>query len=88
MFSLWWRRFLNRMGFRKDTLICMRQKDTWRWSDHLGEITSGHCMRCNAPIYFEKQNRFFEKKVCQRCEILSQWAILGESESEKTPFDQ
>ena len=61
-----WRIFMNWLGLRKDTLLCMRQEDTWRWPDHLGEKTEGICERCKAPIYFEKQNKCFYK-ICQKC---------------------
>jgi predicted amidophosphoribosyltransferase len=46
----------------------MRQEDTWRWSSHLGKQTEGKCSKCDAPIYFEKQNQPFNK-VCNRCGI-------------------
>ena len=57
---------MNYLGFRKDTLLCMRQEDTWQWPDHLGTRTEGFCEKCHAPIYFEKQNKPFYK-ICNRC---------------------
>jgi hypothetical protein len=64
---LWWIRFLNRIGWRKDTLVCISKADTWRWSSHLGKQTEGKCSKCNAALYYEKQNEFFGNKVCNRC---------------------
>ena len=61
-----WRRFMNCLGLRRDTLLCMRQEDTWQWPDHLGKRTEGLCKKCNALIYFEKQNWPFYK-ICNRC---------------------
>lgn len=63
---MWLRRLLNRLRIRKDTMICMRQEDTWCWPSHLGRRTNGECERCHAPIYFEKQNEVF-RKICNRC---------------------
>jgi hypothetical protein len=65
---MWWIRLLNRLGIRSDQMLCMRQEDTWRWSSHLGKQTEGKCSKCDAPIYFEKQNQPFNK-VCNRCGI-------------------
>lgn len=64
---MWWTRLLNRFGFRKDSLICMRQENTWRWSSHLGKKTEGKCCKCDASIYFEKQNSVFVNKICDVC---------------------
>ena len=64
---MWLMRILNFLGLRKDELLCMRQADTWRWPDNLGRRTAGYCYKCHAPIFFEKQNRCFRKKICNRC---------------------
>ena len=61
-----WIRFLNRIGWRNDPIICIRVEETWRWSSHLGERTEGKCSECDEPIYFEKQNGVF-RKICSRC---------------------
>lgn len=63
---MWFLRLLNRLGLRSDKMICMAQEDTWRWSDHLGKMTAGVCSECESPIYFEIQNKPFNK-VCNRC---------------------
>jgi hypothetical protein len=63
---MWWYRLLNRLGLRKDTILCMRQANTWQWPPHLGEKTAGNCDACNAPIYYEKQNAPF-RKICHVC---------------------
>lgn len=60
-------RLLNKLGIRNDVLVCIRQDETWCWPDHLGERTSGQCVRCGAPIYYEKQNEVFQQKICHRC---------------------
>lgn len=62
-----WRRFLNWIGWRKDTIICIHKDDTWRWSGHLGARTDGNCDFCGEAIYYEWQNRHFWKKMCNRC---------------------
>lgn len=72
---MWWLRFLNRIGWRKDTMTCIRQEDTWRWGSHLGAKTEGICAECNAPIYFEIQNKPF-RKVCNRCRGMDPPMIL------------
>lgn len=59
--------FLKRDKYDKYVLICMRQVDTWRWTSNLGEKTSGECFKCKAPIFFEKQNTRFSKKICHVC---------------------
>jgi hypothetical protein len=64
----WWARLLNRVGWRKDTIVCMHQDDTWCWPEHLGAQTKGACSQCGGPIYFEKQNSVF-RKVCNRCVV-------------------
>lgn len=50
------------------TVFCMRQENTWRWSDHLGAKTEGKCSQCEAPVFFEKQNEPYVK-VCHVCMI-------------------
>ena len=66
MKATWLQRFLNRIGWRKDTLVCMRQDETWCWPAHLGQRIAGECEQCTAPIYYEKQNKPF-RKICHRC---------------------
>ena len=64
---MFWRKLLNYFGYRPvPTLICMRQVDTWRWPDHLGEKTEGKCIKCGVLIYFEEQNERF-RKICHIC---------------------
>lgn len=63
---MFWLRWANWLGIRKDKMACMRQEDTWCWPDHLGERTEGECTQCGAKIFFEKQNASFTK-VCNRC---------------------
>lgn len=65
-FFMWWVRLLNWIGYRKDTIACMKQSQTWQWPLHLGEQTAGVCAECDEPIYFEKQNRVFHK-ICNEC---------------------
>jgi hypothetical protein len=65
----WFYRLLNRLGLRDDALICMCQEDTFCWPDHLGERTAGKCSLCGRPIYYEKQNGYFGRKICNRCEF-------------------
>ena len=63
---MWFYRLLNRMGLRKDMMVCMCQEDTWQWPSHLGKKTVGECEKCHKPIYFEVQNKPFGK-ICNRC---------------------
>jgi hypothetical protein len=63
---MFWIRLLNWLKIREDTLICIRQEDTYCWPSHLGKQTEGVCSQCNQKIYFEKQNKSF-KKVCNHC---------------------
>ncbi len=67
---MWLLKLLNRLGIRRDKLICMRQENTYFWSANLGERTPGFCCECNAPIYFEKQNWVFKRKMCHVCMAL------------------
>lgn len=60
-------RLMNCLGWRKDTLVCMRQESTYFWGSHLGKKTAGVCSGCGEPIYFEIQNRSFYYKICNRC---------------------
>lgn len=64
--TTWWVRLLNRLGLRRDTLVCIRREDTWRWTKNLGAKTEGECGVCGGPIYYERQNSPF-RKVCNRC---------------------
>ena len=48
-------------------LVCMHQDDTWCWPAHLGEKTAGKCSNCGEPIWYEVQNGWVERKVCNRC---------------------
>jgi hypothetical protein len=57
------------MNAEKDTLVCIRQEDTFCWPDYLGKKTEGKCEECEAAIYFEEQNEVFRKKICNRCLI-------------------
>ena len=66
---MWWFRFLNWIGWRKDTIFVMCQEDTWTWGPWLGEKTAGKCSRCKLPIWYEKQNWVFPTKICNRCAI-------------------
>lgn len=75
--KMWWRRLLNRLGFRSDEMVCIRQEDAWRWSSHLGERTEGKCTKCETPIYFEKQNKPF-RKICNRCVATTTYLCEGE----------
>lgn len=59
-------RLLNRWSLRKDTMLCMRQDETWVWGDHLGKKTPGTCAQCAAPIFYEVQNAPFHK-ICNHC---------------------
>lgn len=65
---MWFRRLLNRIGLRKDTMVCMCKEDTWCWPAHLGKRTEGKCERCGVLIYFERQNKPFYK-ICNRCAL-------------------
>jgi RNA polymerase-binding transcription factor DksA len=49
------------------TLVCVSQSQTWQWPSHLGEKTPGHCSECGEPIFYEKQNEHFVRKICNRC---------------------
>jgi len=66
MIPMWLRRFLNRIGLRKDTMVCIYKDDAYCWPDHLGERMEGKCAECDGPLYFEKQNAPFHK-ICSRC---------------------
>lgn len=65
---MWWVRLLNRLGLRRDTMVCMRQEETWRWPPWLGAKTAGKCDQCSADIFFEKQNEPF-RKICTHCVV-------------------
>lgn len=64
---MWWYLFLNWIGWRKDTIVCMRQEDTWCWPEELGQRTEGKCDQCGSAIYFEQQNGSVYRKICTRC---------------------
>lgn len=61
-----WTRFLNMIGWRKDTLWCCHKDDTWCWPKHLGKLTLGRCNICDGSVYYERQNWMF-RKICFRC---------------------
>ena len=65
--KMWWFKLLNRLGFRKDPLICIRQVDAFLWPSNLGKQTPGLCCKCAAPIFFEDKNWFFKHKICHVC---------------------
>lgn len=65
--KIWIIRILNILGIRKDVLICIRQDNTYVWTNRLGEKTSGNCCKCNELIFFEKQNQFYHTKICHIC---------------------
>lgn len=66
---MWILRILNRVGLRRDVLACMRQSDTWCWPRGLGKMTPGICDKCGHAVYFERQNRVFAFKICNRCKF-------------------
>lgn len=74
---MWWIRFLNWIGWRKDSLTCISQQDTFRWSAHLGKQTKGTCDQCGTTIYYEEQNGWFPRKICNRCD--PRWSHLWPS---------
>jgi len=67
MYPYFWRRLLNYWGWRRDTLVCMRQNNTYCWGADLGRMTAGKCDTCGAAIYFEQQNSVFKRKICHTC---------------------
>lgn len=60
--------FASDFKIKEAVLVCVRQEDTWRWPEHLGEKTAGVCADCAAPIFFEKQNVEF-RKICFQCSV-------------------
>lgn len=63
---MWFYRLLNRLGLRKDTIVCIRQADAYFWPKYLGNRTDGKCEQCKTPIYYEEQNKPF-RKICHAC---------------------
>lgn len=59
-------RLMNRLGLRKDVVVCMRKESTYVWGSDLGPRTEGKCVRCGETICFERQNGVFQK-VCHVC---------------------